>query len=144
MSHGRSDHWIIHLNHSGSSFEILYLVNSDINTLCSGLFEIWIFSVQKIYSGFKVIEAGIFFTETSDYFSEIIWSSYRPCSQIWHPCVICSMVCSLTDIWLVLLFGVNRGGRQECSFFPEHLISLHSLYTLYIAEFVSFRNIFTD
>ena len=31
---------------------------------------------------FKVIEAGLFFTETSDYFSEILWSSYRPCSQI--------------------------------------------------------------
>ena len=40
------------------------------------------FSVQRIYSGFKVIEEGIFFTETSDFFSEILWSSYRPCSQI--------------------------------------------------------------
>ena len=45
------------------------------------------FSVQRIYSGFKVIESGIFFTETSDYFSDILWSSYRPCSQIWHLCV---------------------------------------------------------
>ena len=26
------------------------------------------FSVQRIYSGFKVIETWIFFTETSDYF----------------------------------------------------------------------------
>ena len=34
---------------------------------------------MKIYSGFKVIETGIFLT---DYFSEILWSSYRPCSQI--------------------------------------------------------------
>ena len=60
---------------------------SQLHTLCSGLFEIWRFSVQRIYSGFKVIEAGIFFTETSDYFLEILWSSYRPCSQIWHFCV---------------------------------------------------------
>ena len=37
---------------------------------------------MKIYSGLKVIETGIFLTETSDYFSEILWSSYRPCSQI--------------------------------------------------------------
>ena len=29
-----------------------------VDTLCSGLFEIWRFSVQMIYSGFKVIEAG--------------------------------------------------------------------------------------
>ena len=28
--------------------------------------------VQSIYSGFKVIEARIFITETSDYFSEIM------------------------------------------------------------------------
>ena len=27
------------------------------------------------------------FTKTSYYFSESIWSSYRPCSQIWHLCV---------------------------------------------------------
>ena len=40
--------------------------------------------LYRIYSGFKVIEAGIFFTETSDYFSEILWSSCRPCSQILH------------------------------------------------------------
>ena len=43
------------------------------------MFEI--ISVQRIYSGFKVIEAGIFFTETSDS------TSYRPCSQIWLFCV---------------------------------------------------------
>ena len=42
------------------------------------------FSVQMIYSGFKVIETGIFLT---DYISEILWSPYIPCSQIWHLCV---------------------------------------------------------
>ena len=30
----------------------------------------------RIYSGFKVIEAGIFFTETSDYFKKNLRSSY--------------------------------------------------------------------
>ena len=34
-----------------------------------------------------VIGAGIFLMETSDYFSEILWSSYTPCSQSWHRCV---------------------------------------------------------
>ena len=46
-----------------------------------------IFCSDDLNSGFKVIEAGIFFTETLDYFSEIIWSSYIHCSQIWHVCV---------------------------------------------------------
>ena len=45
------------------------------STLRSGWFKIGRFSVQRIYSGFKVIEAGIFLTE-------IVWSPYRPCSQI--------------------------------------------------------------
>ena len=56
---------------------------------CFVFFEIWRYSVQRIYSGFKVIEAGIFSTETSDYFSKILWSPYIPCSQIWHFCVTC-------------------------------------------------------
>ena len=36
--------------------------------LCSGLFGIWRFSAQRIYSGCKGIESGMFFTETSDYY----------------------------------------------------------------------------
>ena len=54
-----------------------------VNTLRSGWFKIWRFSVQTIYSGFKVIETGIVLT---DYISEILWSLYRLCSQIWHLC----------------------------------------------------------
>ena len=42
-----------------------------VDTLCFGLFKIRRFYVQLIYSGFKVIEAGVFFTETSDYFSKL-------------------------------------------------------------------------
>ena len=57
-------------------------IYSIINKANSDLFKIRRFSVQRIYSGFKVIETGILFTETSDYFSEIIWSSYRPYPQI--------------------------------------------------------------
>ena len=34
-----------------------------VNTLRSGWFKIWRFSVQRIYSGFKVIEIGIFLTD---------------------------------------------------------------------------------
>ena len=66
----------------GKSWRVPHVGQEIIDTLCSGLCEILRFSVQRIYSGFEVIEAGIFFTETSDYFSEILWSSYRPCSQI--------------------------------------------------------------
>ena len=40
--------------------------------------------VQRIYSGFEVIELWILFTEPSKYFWEIILSSYRPCSKIGH------------------------------------------------------------
>ena len=54
------------------------------------------FSVQRIYSGFKVFLlqgyiAAIFFMETSDYFSsEILWSSYRPfCTNLTILCHIC-------------------------------------------------------
>ena len=38
---------------------------------------------QSIHPGFKVQSYfGIFFMETSDYFTEILWSSYSPCSQL--------------------------------------------------------------
>ena len=59
-----------------------------------------------------MIEAGIFFTETSDYFSEIIWSSYRPCSQIWHLCVIYveGFVHQRWHMTGFQLFCVNRDG----------------------------------
>ena len=40
------------------------------------------FSLQRIYSGLKVTATRILFTETSNYFYEIIWSSYIPFSQI--------------------------------------------------------------
>ena len=92
-----------------------------VHTLCSGLFER--FSVQRIYSGFKVLEAGIFFTETSDYLSEILWSSYRPCSQIWHLCHICWMFCSITKEILTL------SGTPEFTPFGEFMISpIHYIY----------------
>ena len=107
-----------------------------VDTLCSGLFEIWRFSVQRIYSGFNVILAGILLTETSDYFSKIIWSSYRLCSQIWHFCV--------TYVEFPVIFS-NRDGchmcGRKCSVFLEHLISLpfgefmispiHHIYIIY-------------
>ena len=47
-----------------------------------GCFTVDTLCVCSKYEDFliKVIEAGIFLTETSDYFSEMLWSSYRPCS----------------------------------------------------------------
>ena len=89
-------------------------------------------------SGFKVIETGIFFTEISDYFSKILWLSYRPCSQIWH--LICWMVCSLTVTydWSTVIF-VNHDGchmwDRKCPLFLEHMISL-PLGSLWFYSFV--------
>ena len=87
-------------------------------------------SVEKIYSGFKVIEAGIFFMETSDYFSECIWSSCRSCSHIWHFGVtyVDGFVHQLWYMTGFQLFWVNRDGchmwGRKCSLFSEYLISL--------------------
>ena len=48
--------------------------------LCSGLFEIGSFSVQMIFSGFKVIEAGIFFTQNQTTFRNF----YSSHTDIFH------------------------------------------------------------
>ena len=63
-----------------------------------------------IYSGFKVIEAEICFTEISHCFSDILWSPYRrpfQCSQIWH---VCWRVCSptVTNDWFPVIFESLR------------------------------------
>ena len=49
--------------------------------ICCLIFFLDPFSVINLVHLHIYIESGIFFTETSDYFSEILWSSYRPCSQ---------------------------------------------------------------
>ena len=103
----------------------------------------------------NVIGAGIFLMETS----EILWSSYRPCSQSWHLCVT-YVEWFVHYLWLMTgfpLLVVNRDGcymwGRKCSLFPEHLISLplgsswlhpFIIYTWYITEFVSFRTMFMD
>ena len=82
--------------------------------------------------------------------SEILWSSYRPCSQIWHLCVI-YVEWSVQWLWHMTgfqLFWINRDGchmwGRKCSLFPEHLILLiRYTYTLCITEFVSLRTMFT-
>ena len=117
--------------------------------ICSGLFEIWRFSVQRIYSGFKVSEAGIFFTKTT--FQKL----YGRHADLVNKCdtSVSHMLngwYTSCDIWLVSSYLV--WGRK-CLLFPEHLISLpfgsswfrpFIIYTLYITEFVSFRTMFTD
>ena len=99
-----------------------------VNTLCSGLFEIWRFYVQ--YSGFKVTEAGIFFTETSDYFfvnSMVVIHTLF--TKLTLRCRICWRVCSTTvtyDWFPVNL--VNRDGchmwDRKCSLFHDFTHSL--------------------
>ena len=95
------------------------------------LFKIWRFSVQRIYSGFKVIETGIFLTETSDYFSEILWLSYIPCSQIWHLCVA-YVEWSVHWLWHMTgfhLFCINCDGchvwGRKCWLSPWPTFDLH-------------------
>ena len=126
----------------------MYTCHCRINNLdlCTGFFEIWILSIQMICYGFKVIESGIFFTETSDYFCEILRSSYKHYLQIWHFCVTyVEWVVCLTDfdIWLVssnfewIVTGTTCGKGNDTKLFPEHLISLplgihYFSYSLYI------------
>ena len=91
---------------------------------CLGLFEI------------EVIEAGIFFTETSDYFSEILWSSCRPCSQIWHLYVTYAEgLFTNCDIWLVSTCVAGNGRSFRNTWFHSlwgvHDFT-HSLYMHYI------------
>ena len=119
----------------------------------------WRCSVQRIYSGFKVIETGIILTETSDYFSEILWSSYRPCSRIWHICVtyVEWSVHWLTYDWFPVVLSkssrmphvgqemLTRSGTPDLTPFGEFMILLiRYTYTLCITEFVSLRTMFTD
>ena len=73
-----------------------------VDTLCSGLFKIWRFSVQRIHSGFQIIEKGILFTETSDYF----WKFYGRHADLLHKfdTFVSQMLNGLftnCDIWLV-------------------------------------------
>ena len=82
--------------------------------LCSSLFKVLIFSVQRIYSGFQVIEAqlaGVFFMETSDnffrkfygrhidlvhkfdtYMSHILKDVFTNCDIYgWFPVILCKL-----------------------------------------------------
>ena len=117
-----------------------------VDALCSGLFEIWRFSVQMIYSGFKVIEAGIFFMEISDYFLEIVWSSCRPLLSLFTNltslCHICWMVCSLTvtydwcpviwrESWLVRLETLTLSGTPDYTPFGEFMIHQFIIYCIH-------------
>ena len=97
-----------------------------------------IFCSEDLFWFQQVIEAGIFFTETSDYFSEILWSPYKPCSQIWHFCVTFAegFVHQLWHLTGFQLFCVNRHG---CHMWGSKLVLTrgvhdftHSLYAHYI------------
>ena len=122
-----------------------------VDTLCSGLFEIW-FSVQMIYSGFKVIEAGILFTETSDYFRKF----YGRHTDRVHKCVTYVEWYMYVQLWHMTgfqLFGgkswwVPHVGQEMLTLSGTHLGSswFHPfiICRLYITEFISSRTMFTD
>ena len=75
-----------------SYFNLVVFV-SQLICYARAMFEIWRFSVQSIYYSMKVIEAGIFFTETSDYGLESIWPSYRLFTNLTRLCHKCWRVC---------------------------------------------------
>ena len=92
-------------------------------------YEDFLFRGYILFS--KLLKQGyLFLTETSTYFSEILWSSYRPCSHIGHLCVtyVDWSVHWLWHMTVFQLFCVNRDGchmwGRKCSLFSEHLISL--------------------
>ena len=118
---------------------------STVDTLSSGLFKI-----LKIFCSEDLFWFQSYWSRDSlhgNYFSEIIWSSYRHCSQIWRFCVtyVEGFVHQLWHMTGFQLFLVNRDGchmwGRKCSLFPEHLISLplgrfmispnHYIYTLH-------------
>ena len=75
----------------------------------------------------KVIEAGIFFTETSDYFfgndMVVIQTLLTHLTIMYN---ICVRICSPTVTYDWFSFIINRDGcymwDRKCSLFPEHLI----------------------
>ena len=105
---------------------------------------------MRIYSGFNVIEAGIFFTETSDYLKKLYGryidlvhkldtSGPHLLTGLFNNCVV----------YLFQVFCVNRDGchkwARKCSLFPENQISLplmgsrvHTfiIYTLQSSDYV--------
>ena len=91
----------------------------------------------------KIIEAGLFFTETSDYCSEIRWASYRPSlfTNWTLLCHICWRMCSQTvthDMFPVIIFEWIVTGAT-CA--AKKILPINDIY---ITEFVSFRIMFTD
>ena len=107
------------------SYEADFVQHLQKSKFKKGLFAIWRCSVQRIYSVFKVIEEGIFFTETSNYFygyhTDLVHKFDTSVSHmlngLFTSCdILCPVVCENRD-------GCHMWDRK-CSLFPEHLISL--------------------
>ena len=124
-----------------------------------GLFKMWRFSVQIIYSGFKVIETGIFLTEISDYFSEILWLLYglvhkfdtyvsHMLNDLFTDCDIWLVSSCFRKSWRVPHVGqemLTLSGTPDFTPLGKFIILLiHYTYKLCITEFVSLRTMFTD
>ena len=140
-----------------STVQIIWLNRSKNHFLCqsSGVDHFLQNSLYS-YSGLKVIEAGIFFTENSrllfgDYMV-VIQTLFTNLSPLWPLCHICWMVCSLTvtydwfpviwsKSWRVSHMGqemLTLSGTPDFTPFWEFLISpINNIYNI----FVSFRTI---
>ena len=94
-------------------------------------YEVFLF-ICMIYSGFKVIEAGIFFMETSDYFSEILWSSYW-FTNLTLLCHICS------SCFASIVTGATCGAGNVHSFRNTCFHSLWGVHDFTRSLYIHYR-----
>ena len=111
-----------------SRIPCIWCLCCTVDTLCSGLFEIWRFSIQRIYSGFKVIEAGIVFTKTSDSFRKF-YGRHTDLVHTFATSVSHMLKGFVHQLWPFFRYvQVDRDGCHmwgwKYSLLPEHLISL--------------------
>ena len=97
--------------------------------------EIWRFSVQRIYSGFKFNEVGILLKETSHYLR--LYGRHTDLAHTFYTCLLCHNCWRMYSPQNSQLFRVNRDGCHMGG--GGVMISL--INYIYIADFVSLGNI---
>ena len=96
-----------------------------VGALCLGLFEIWRFSVQRIYSGFKVIHR--YFRLHLGTYMVVTHTLLTNLTLICRICWVVLFTNCIKHMNGFHSFQVNCDGchmwDRKCSLFPEHLIS---------------------
>ena len=113
-----------------------------LDTLCSPMFEIWEFYVQRIYSGLKVSGWDILHGPLLRNSMVVTKTLLTNVTLLRH---ICWRVCLATncDIWLVSLFGVNHSlsGVQDITYsWLPHKPRIHMMQTSVCAGLDKFHN----